>query len=119
MNWLPPQIFLFVISFTPAFLAVYLGSGVVSDGIQWLNDNAPFVLKGFEVAGGMLPAIGIALNMRFIFRGPVMAYFFVGYLIAAVSAGAVNVVAIAVVGVALGVLHVTFLGARQMKGAQA
>jgi mannose/fructose/N-acetylgalactosamine-specific phosphotransferase system component IIC len=121
MNWLPPQIFLFVISFTPAFLAVYLGSGVVADGIDWLNMNAPWVLKAFEIAGGMLPAIGIALNMRFIFRGPVMAYFFVGYLIAAVSAGAVNVVAIAVVGVALGVLHVTFLGARQMdtKGAQA
>ena len=61
-NWVLPQIFLFVISFFPAFLAVYLGSAVVSDGSNWLNTNAPWVLKGFEVAGGLLPAIGIALN---------------------------------------------------------
>ncbi|TME10390.1 MAG: PTS sugar transporter subunit IIC [Chloroflexi bacterium] len=75
-NWVLPQIFLFVISFFPAFLAVYLGSAVVSDGINWLNTNAPWVLKGFEVAGGLLPAIGIALNMRFIFRGGAIPFYF-------------------------------------------
>ena len=64
MNWLPPQIFLFIISFFPAMLAVWLGSAVVSDAITWLNDNAPWVLNGLEVAGSLLPAIGIAMNMR-------------------------------------------------------
>lgn len=115
MNWLPPQIFLFIITFLPAFVAVYVGSDAVGNGITWLNDTAPWVLKGFEIAGSMLPAIGIALNMRFIFRGPVVAYFFVGYIISVASAGGVNVVQIAIVGAALAVLHVTFLGARTMQ----
>ena len=36
VNWLPPQIFLFAISFFPATIAVYLGASVVGDGIAWL-----------------------------------------------------------------------------------
>lgn len=121
MNWLPPQLFLFVITFFPATIAVYLGAGVVSDAITWLNTNAPWVLRGFQIAGGLLPAIGIAMNMRFIFRGTVIPYFFIGYLISVASAGAVNIVAIAIIGAALAVLHVTFLGARPMqpRGAEA
>jgi len=59
--------------------------------------------------------------MRFIFRGTVIPYFFIGYLISVASAGAVNIVAIAIIGAALAVLHVTFLGARpiQPRGAEA
>ena len=87
MNWLPPQIFLFIISFFPATLAVYLGSGVVSDGITWLSTNAPWVLRGFQIAGGLLPAIGIALNMRFIFRGSGVPFYFVGYIFAMLIGG--------------------------------
>jgi mannose/fructose/N-acetylgalactosamine-specific phosphotransferase system component IIC len=59
--------------------------------------------------------------MRFIFRGSVIPYFFIGYYVSVLSGGGVNIVAIAIIGAALAVLHVTFLGARQMesKGAEA
>ncbi|NJD29446.1 MAG: PTS sugar transporter subunit IIC [Chloroflexi bacterium] len=121
MNWLPPQIFLFIISFFPATIAVYAGAPVVQDAINNLQANAPWVLKGFQIAGGLLPAIGIALNMRFIFRGSVIPYFFIGYYVSVLSGGAVNIVAIAIIGAALAALHVTFLGSRPMqaKGAEA
>lgn len=106
MNWLPPQIFLFIISFFPAFVAVYAGSSVVAGWIEWLSTNAPWILRGFEIAGGLLPAIGLALNMRFIFRGTVWPYFFIGYVMAAASAGGLNVFTIGLVGLALAFLHV-------------
>ena len=121
MNYVPSQIFLFVISFIPATVAVYAGSSVVSDWITWLNTNAPWVLTGFEIAGGLLPALGIAMNMRFIFRGTVAAYFFIGYLASVASAGGVNIVMLAVIGVALAMLHVAYVGTRPMapRGAEA
>jgi mannose/fructose/N-acetylgalactosamine-specific phosphotransferase system component IIC len=124
MNWLPPQIFLFIISFFPAMLAVYLGSQVVSDAIVWLTDNAPWILSGLQIAGGLLPAIGIAMNMRFIFRGSVVPYFFIGYILAVAGGvgqegGALNIVSLGIIGVALAFLHVWFVGDRavQSRGA--
>ena len=110
MNWLPPQIFLFIISFIPATIAVYLGAPVVENAIGWLNTNAPWVLSGLQIAGGLLPAIGIAMNMRFIFRGTVWPYFFIGYIMAVASAGGLNIVMIGLVGVALAFIHVSLLG---------
>ncbi|MEO8246495.1 MAG: PTS sugar transporter subunit IIC [Chloroflexota bacterium] len=110
MNYVPPQIFLFIISFFPATLAVYLGSDVVANAITWLNGNLPWVLTGLQIAGGLLPAIGIAMNMRFIFRGTVVPYFFIGYILAVASAGGLNILAIGIIGAALAFLHVAFVG---------
>ena len=118
MNWLPPQIFLFFISFFPATIAVYAGSAVVADAINNLQTNAPWILRGFEIAGGLLPAIGLALNMRFIFRGTVWPYFFIGFILAASTAGGINIVTIGVIGVALAFLHVAFVGDRAERAMQ-
>jgi PTS system mannose-specific IID component len=86
-NWVYPQIFLFVISFFPATIAVYAGAPVVQDAIASLQTNAPWVLRGFQIAGGLLPAIGIALNMRFIFRGSAIPFYFIGYVFALLLGG--------------------------------
>lgn len=112
MNWLPPQIFLFVISFIPAFIAVYAGTDAVKAGIDWLQNEQPWVLRGFQIAGGLLPALGIALNMRFIFRGTVWPYFFLGFIMASASGGGLNIVTIGVIGIALAALHVYLVGDR-------
>ena len=121
MNWLPSQVFLFIISFIPATVAVYAGSQVVADWINFLNTNVPWVLRGFEIAGYLLPALGIAMNMRFIFRGTVAAYFFIGYLVSVASSGGVGIVMLAVIGVAIAILHVAYIGTRPMapRGAEA
>ena len=86
-NWLWPQIFLFLISFFPATIAVYAGAPVVQGAIDSLQANAPWVLRGFQIAGGLLPAIGIALNMRFIFRGHGIPFYFIGYVFAMLIGG--------------------------------
>jgi mannose/fructose/N-acetylgalactosamine-specific phosphotransferase system component IIC len=115
MNWLPPQIFLFIISFFPATIAVYAGAPVVGDAINWLQTNLPWFLKGLQIAGGMLPAIGLAMNMRFIFRGTVVPYFFIGYILSVAAAGGVNIVAVGIIGAALAFLHVSFVGPSMLK----
>ena len=118
-NWVWPQIFLFIISFFPATIAVYLGANVVGDAIVWLGTNAPWVLRGFQIAGGLLPAIGIAMNMRFIFRGSVMPYYFIGYILAVTAGSGINIVGIAIVGAALAWIHVSLMGSRAMQAREA
>lgn len=109
-NWLYPQIYLFVITFVPVFLAAYLGTGFVTD---ILNALPIWVLNGLAVAGGVLPAIGIAMNMRFIFRGAVIPYFFLGYLMMVASSRSLSIVIIGAIGLVLAYLHVYFAGQRE------
>ena len=105
MNVVPGQILLFVISFVPVFLLALNGPGFVKDAIDrlplWFSD-------GLVIAGGILPAIGIALTMRFIFRGSAIPYFFIGFILFTFSGGSMSLVVIAAIGVALAYLHLTF-----------
>jgi PTS system mannose-specific IID component len=107
MNWLPGQIFLFVFSFVPVFVFALNGPTYVQDA---LNQMPPWIVNGLVIAGGILPAIGIALNMRFIFRGPVIPYFFIGFILMTTSNGSISLVVIAALGLALAYLHLSFVG---------
>lgn len=69
-----------ITSFLVVFLGVLLGSAVIEDFVNWLPD---FILHGFEVASGMLPALGIAILMNLIFDKTNAAYFFVGFALTA------------------------------------
>ncbi|HEX8938705.1 MAG TPA: PTS system mannose/fructose/sorbose family transporter subunit IID [Candidatus Limnocylindrales bacterium] len=106
MNWLPGQAWLFLISVLPVFVLAYQGTDVV---LRVLDALPAWVLNGLAVAGGILPAIGIALNMRFIFRGAVVPYFFLGYLVMVASDLKLQIVLVAAIGLVLAYLHVTFV----------
>lgn len=108
-NVLFPQAFLFLITFFPVTIAVFIGAGFIGDVI---NGFPVWLLGGLAIAGGILPAIGIAMNMKFIFMGSAIPYFFVGYLIMVVLGDSVSIMVLAVLGVALAFLHVFFLGDR-------
>jgi PTS system mannose-specific IID component len=104
-NLILPQIFLFSITFTPVFLAALGGVPFIVDVIRALPI---WVLDGLAVAGGILPAIGIAMNMRFIFRWPFIPYFFLGYFLIVASNGSLPIVIVAAIGLSVGALHVVF-----------
>jgi mannose PTS system EIIC component len=78
MNLVPPQIFLFIISFIPVFIASLYGPAAVEAAIGFLGKN---VLHTLMVIGGMMPALGIAMNLRAIFKGDNRAYFFLGFFL--------------------------------------
>jgi PTS system mannose-specific IID component len=106
MNWLPSQAFLFVISFVPVFLLSLNGP----DYVRRALDALPvWMANGLVIAGGILPAIGIALTMRFIFRGSAIPYFFIGFILFMATNGAMSLVVIAALGLALAYLHLSFV----------
>ncbi|WP_430592063.1 PTS mannose/fructose/sorbose/N-acetylgalactosamine transporter subunit IIC [Humidisolicoccus flavus] len=108
-NILYPQLFLFAITAVPVTIAVYLGTDFI---VMILGTFPIWILSGLAIAGGVLPAIGIAMNMRFIFRGTAIPYFFLGYLAMVILGDAMSIMLLAVIGAALAVLHVTLLGDR-------
>jgi len=77
-NIVPPQILLFVICFVPAFIATLYGPSAVKGAIDFLGAKVFHILM---VVGGMLPALGIAMNFRAIGRGQTLPFFFLGFLL--------------------------------------
>lgn len=108
MNFVPSQIFLFIIYAVPVALAAYLGTPAVKAALDWIGKNLGWAMSGLYTASGMLSALGIALNLRFLFRGSVAAYFFIGFLVTTLAGGTVNLLALAVIGVCVALLHVAF-----------
>jgi len=104
-NYIFSQPFLFVLYAVPVMLAAYLGSQAVGAALGWIGQNAIWVMNGLFAASGMLSALGIALNLKFLLRGNVWPYFFIGFVIATYMTG-VNLVVLAIVGVCLAFLHV-------------
>ncbi|MHB8106342.1 MAG: PTS mannose/fructose/sorbose/N-acetylgalactosamine transporter subunit IIC [Candidatus Cryosericum sp.] len=76
MNIVPPQIFLFIICFFPVLLAMRVGPAVIGKIMENLSGQT---LHVFTVIGGMLPALGIALNLKAIAKGNAFIFFILGF----------------------------------------
>ena len=74
----PPQILLFIVSFIPATLVVYYGPNAVSGLLSVMSPN---VLHVFNVIGAMLPALGIAMNLKLIGNSFTMPFFVLGIIL--------------------------------------
>jgi PTS system mannose-specific IIC component len=78
----PPQITMFIFSVVPAMLASYFGAGPVKAVIGSLNGTPLHVLT---VIGGILPALGIAMNLRAMNGKGTLVFFLLGFMIAVYS----------------------------------
>lgn len=117
MNWLPGQIFVFLTTFIPVVILAMVGSTALNalfDAIdpfrggsadwRWLRD-------WFIIAGAVLPAVGIALNLSLIFNRAVLAYLLIFFTVAALTQ--TNIIAIAVVALGLAFLHIMMTRRRE------
>lgn len=111
MNVIPPQIFLFIISFFPVFLASLYGPQAIQTAIQFLGDK---VLHALTVVGGMMPALGIALNMRAIAKGETFIYFFLGFFMSVYFN--LNVIAVAAFAVVAAYIHTLLVKGGEVHG---
>lgn len=78
----PPQIFMFLISAIPVMLAAYFGAGPVASVIDSLGGTPLHVLT---VIGGILPALGIAMNLRAMNGKGTLIFFMLGFMLAVYS----------------------------------
>ena len=102
MDIVPPQLFLFIITFFPAFFATMYGPTAIKSLIDFLGTN---VLHILIVIGGMMPALGIAMNLKAIFKGDNRAYYFLGFLLTVYLK--LDIVAIGFFGVVFAYIHMT------------
>jgi len=84
-----------VITFLSVYAMQNLISGFVSSFPIWL-------IHGFEIAGGVLPAVGLGLLLRIMLKSENTPYLFLGFLMATfLSLGNVLPIAIAAIAIAL------------------
>jgi mannose PTS system EIID component len=76
--------------------------------LNWLGMHLGWVMGGLYTASGALAALGIALNLRFLFKGSLPAYFFIGFLVMALGGGTINLLSLAIIGACIALLHVMF-----------
>jgi PTS system mannose-specific IID component len=107
-NLVYSQPFLFIIYAVPVALAAYLGSDAVGAALNWIGANAGWVMNGLYAASGMLAALGIALNLKFLFQGHVWPYFFIGFLVTSMMGGDVNLLELGIIASCVAFVHVLF-----------
>lgn len=81
-NVLLPQLFALAITAIPCALAAYFGASYISGMLEALSGP---VLTVFQVIGGLMPALGIAITLQYIFKGESIVFLFVGFILAVYS----------------------------------
>ncbi|MCI8583501.1 MAG: PTS sugar transporter subunit IIC [Dorea sp.] len=100
----PPQILMFCLCVIPATIATYYGSTAVQGLIEQLTGTPLTVL---QVIGGLLPALGIAMNLRAISRPGTLLFYMVGFIL--VQYLGLPVIAVAVLGGVIGYFYTVLL----------
>lgn len=81
-NVLLPQIMAAVICIVPCSLAAYFGATYIQGFITMLAGTP---LKIFQIIGGLMPALGIAITLQYIFKGESRVFPFIGFVVAVYS----------------------------------
>ena len=102
-----PQLFLFILTAIPCFLAVYFGSQVVEDIIAVFGGKILSVLTSI---GSMMPALGIALNLKAIYKGEAKPFFFIGFLLLVYFN--LSMIAIGLLGLLMAVIYIQITSKR-------
>lgn len=81
------------------FLSVMLGTEIVKQAIDYIPQQ---ILDGIAVAAKILPAIGFALLLKFLWRKDIKVFFYLGFLLATLLN--LSILGIALFGVIIGIV---------------
>ena len=81
-NVLYPQLLTALITIIPCGLAAYYGASYISGFVAALGGT---VLTIFKVIGGMMPALGVAITLQYIYKGDSRVFLYIGFVLATYS----------------------------------
>lgn len=81
-NILYPQMMCFAMTVIPCSLAAYFGASYIQGFITILSGTT---LTVFQIIGGVMPALGIAITLLYIFKGEARVFLFIGFVLAVYS----------------------------------
>jgi len=98
------------------FLVLYFGQGVATSILDFLNTQIPWFMQFLSLAGGALPAVGIAILLFQIATSTKMLiWFFLGWILVAIFK--VNTVALAFIGAIVALIYFLYLSKIEEKEA--
>jgi len=100
LHIIPPQIIMALMCIVPVTIGAYYGADAVAGAVQRLEGTPLYCMK---VIGGLLPAIGIAMNLRSISRPNTLLFFLLGFILAVYMK--LPIITIAVVAGIVGVFY--------------
>jgi len=106
VNVWPRQLLLLPFRIIPIFLVVMYGGDAVSGLLRALPQGA---INGLNVAGAMLPAVGVAMLLMYMGRKKLMPFFFMGYLLAGYATK--NLMLAATLGTVIALIYIQFVPA--------
>ncbi|SHK71887.1 PTS system, mannose-specific IIC component [Clostridium cavendishii DSM 21758] len=86
----------------PVFLGLYFGADKVKGFVDFINKQYPWVLTDMKVVAGMLPALGIAILLRYLSINKYFAYLVIGFI--SVAFLKISVLGVALIGLALALI---------------
>lgn len=99
----PSQLVVILVRGIPAFLAAYYGPPII-EGL--LAAIPAWGVAGFNAVGKVLPALGIAMLLKYMGRKDLLVFFGVGFTISAFT-GMNNLVFAAIIGAAMGYVYIS------------
>ena len=113
-NVILPQIFSAIICVTPCTLAAYFGADYIQSFIDMCAGKP---LQIFQVIGGLMPALGIAITLQYIFKGEARIFLFLGFMIATVSG--MTLIEQGIVGLIMAIIYIQLAGGKTAVAATA
>ena len=112
MNWLPSQLMLFIFKMIMVTVFCFYISPLMGSLLEGIVGSPIF--NGLAVIGGMLPAIGIALNLRAILKKETWPFLLIGFLL--VSYFQISIIGISLFGVAFAMIYILMSNKNEKEG---
>lgn len=113
-NVLYPQILCFCMTVIPCALAAYYGSTYIQGILDLLSGK---VLTVFQIIGGLMPCLGIAITLQYLFKGESKVFLFAGFLLAVYSG--LPLLTLGVIALIIAIVYVQMTSSLENKAALA